>query len=172
MIGNLNVSAVAGQSHDAFDSNLLLRVERVGSSKAEGVSLVLNAVSVRVVVSVCVLDKGAAGKKVKAGCLVGANSVSVNVVDQVGKVHRHCVERLNFVADIDVAQFNQGAQRAALYNGLVAGVGPHDARISVIVNDGLNVKLAGDSALDQNVAVNVNHKLVRVALVACDVGDF
>ena len=46
MVGHLDVSAVAGEGHHAFDSDLLLRVKRVGSGKAEGVSLVLNAVAV------------------------------------------------------------------------------------------------------------------------------
>ena len=61
----------------------------------------------------------------------------MHVIDQIGKVHGHGVERLNFASNINVPQFNQRAERTAGNARIVSGVFPDKLRIPVVVNNRL-----------------------------------
>ena len=56
----------------------------------------------------------------------------MNVVNKVDKVHRHCIEFIDFVADISVAQFDKSSQPAAAEVCKIAGIFPYDIGIPFI----------------------------------------
>ena len=110
---NADQPVVAGNADGAFQTDLLLGTEGIGSRHAEHVGGVFHTVAVPVIVAIGVFDKRVFCKEIKTGHVVLAHCRPVDVVHQVGKVERHRVERLEFSAHVLVTELHQGAQRTA-----------------------------------------------------------
>ena len=113
MIRNFHRAARRAERHNAFKPDLRLCVEFRRSRKAENIRVVKRAVSVAVKIAVYVFNKRVLRKKVQSRNVVCAVSVAVNIVYKVCKIHCHRVKRLNFSANVDIAQFDKRTECSA-----------------------------------------------------------
>ena len=113
VICDFHRAACRAERHNAFKPDLRLCVEFRRSRKAENIRVVECAVSVAVKIAVYVFNKRVLRKKVQSGNVVCAVSVAMNIVYKVCKIHCHRVERLDFAANVDIAQFNKRTERSA-----------------------------------------------------------
>ena len=142
------------------------------SGKAENIRPVHYAVRIVIVITADVFDKGMRRKKVETRRTVHTGCVTVHVVYQIGKVHRHRVERLHFASDIDVAQFDKCTESPAFYNGVVFRIAPDETGISVIVDNRAKVEAARDAALNEYAPVDMYHEFVFVAVTRRTIHEF
>ena len=80
----------------------------------------------------------------------------MNVVNQVDKVHRHCIEFIDFVADISVAQFDKSSQPTAAEVCKIAGVSPYDIGIPFVCGTAFKSKSTERSPLYQLHTIRIN----------------
>ena len=103
-------------------------------------------------------------KEIKAGNVVLADTVSMYIVNQVGKIQRHGVQGLDFIADVLVAKFNKGTKGTAVEFCVDFCILPYKLSVTVVVNLSNAFNLACKVTLNDNLSVRVNHEFVRITL--------
>ena len=83
-------------------------------------------------------------KKIDSSSIILADTVAVNIVYKVRKIHSHCIQRLNFVADINISKLNQSTKLTARNKSVISSIFPDKLIITIIINRSNKIKIAGN----------------------------
>ena len=172
MICYINIACRTRKSHCSFDSDLFLRIKFVCTCKTEDIRFIFYTIPIRVIVTNCIFNKWTFNKEIKTCNIVCTNCISMNIIYKVCKVHCHCIKWLDFVSYINITKFNQSTKWTAFYINSLVCICPNNFWIAIIIKNRFNSKVSCNASLNKNLSVYMNHKLIWVSLICCNIRNF